>query len=216
MNDCGVSCRERIENCGTPGRRALRIAYRTLAVGRDHWARRCRNYRLCTNPFVCTVCRCAVGDVCERRQRREERAKRSGRIKAIGERALHAMTEPLIQQGGACPIPTAVYRKSSVGRGHVPAGELPNPYKPVRLHRLPLRGRHAQWSCPTIHLSETFMWRYSTPRRYNPRVQAPGSKCASPRHAASTPSISAGFSVVNDRRTAHRPRRRSSSFLSSR
>ena len=40
------------------------------------------------------------GDVCERRLWREERAKRSGRIKAIGERALHAMTEPLIQQWG--------------------------------------------------------------------------------------------------------------------
>ena len=30
---------------------------RTLAVGRDDPARRCRNYRLRTNLFVCTVCR---------------------------------------------------------------------------------------------------------------------------------------------------------------
>ena len=33
MNDCGVRCRERIENCGTPGGRALRIAYRNRSVG---------------------------------------------------------------------------------------------------------------------------------------------------------------------------------------
>ena len=39
--------------------RALRTAERTPAVGRDHWARRCRNYPLHTNPFVCTVSRCA-------------------------------------------------------------------------------------------------------------------------------------------------------------
>ena len=43
------------------------------------------------------------GDVCERRLWREERAKRSGRIKAIGERASHAMTEPLIQQNMSPP-----------------------------------------------------------------------------------------------------------------
>ena len=55
----------------------------------------CRNYQLRTNLFVFSVCRSAVGDVCERRLWREERAKRSGRIKVIGERALHAMTEPL-------------------------------------------------------------------------------------------------------------------------
>ena len=111
----------------------------------------------------------------------------------------------------------SVCRSCSVGRDHWArrVQELPNLHKLVRLYRLPLRGRmgHAPSLQPSI---ETFMWRYSTPRRYRPRVQAPGSNCASPRHAASTPSISAGFSVVNDRRTAHRPRRRSSSFLSSR
>ena len=46
---------------GTPGRRALRPTERTLTVGRDHWARRCRNYRLRTNPFVCAVSRFADG-----------------------------------------------------------------------------------------------------------------------------------------------------------
>ena len=40
---------------GTPGRRALRSVYRTLAVGRDHWARRCRNCQIRTNLFVFTV-----------------------------------------------------------------------------------------------------------------------------------------------------------------
>ena len=30
-----------------------------------------------------------------------------------------------------------------------PVQELPTAYKSVRLYRLPLRGRHAQWSCPT-------------------------------------------------------------------
>ena len=30
-----------------------------------------------------------------------------------------------------------------------PVQELPTLYKPVPLYRLPLRGRHAQWSCPT-------------------------------------------------------------------
>ena len=43
------------------------------------------------------------GDVCERRLRREKRAKRSGRIKAIGKRALPAQTEPLIQQNMSPP-----------------------------------------------------------------------------------------------------------------
>ena len=46
---------------GTPGRRALRSVYRSCSVGRDHWARRCRNYRLRTNPFVCAVSRFADG-----------------------------------------------------------------------------------------------------------------------------------------------------------
>lgn len=31
------------------------------ALGRGHVIRRCRNYRLCTSLFVCTVCRYAVG-----------------------------------------------------------------------------------------------------------------------------------------------------------
>ena len=43
-------------------------------------------------------------DVCERRRWRIQRAIRSGRIKAIGECALHTMTEPLIQQSGR-PVP---------------------------------------------------------------------------------------------------------------
>ena len=30
-----------------------------------------------------------------------------------------------------------------------PVQELPTAYKSVRLYCLPLRGRHAQWSCPT-------------------------------------------------------------------
>ena len=46
---------------GTPGRRALRAAYRSCSVGRDHWARRCRNYRLRTGLLVCTICRFAAG-----------------------------------------------------------------------------------------------------------------------------------------------------------
>ena len=41
------------------GRRALRSVDCTLAVGRDHWARRCRNCQICTNLFVFTVRRCA-------------------------------------------------------------------------------------------------------------------------------------------------------------
>ena len=52
-----------------------------------------------------------LGDVCERRLRREKRAKRSGRIKAIGKRALPAQTEPLIQQNMSQPyISCFVYR----------------------------------------------------------------------------------------------------------
>ena len=39
--------------------RALRNTEHTLAVGRDHWARRCRNCQICTNLFVFTVRRCA-------------------------------------------------------------------------------------------------------------------------------------------------------------
>ena len=41
------------------GRRALRSVNRTRSVGRDHWARRCRNRRLCTNSFVFSACRFA-------------------------------------------------------------------------------------------------------------------------------------------------------------
>ena len=33
----------------------------------------------------------------------------------------------------------------------VPVQELPTAYKFVRRYRQPLRGRHARWSCPTIH-----------------------------------------------------------------
>ena len=72
-------------------------------------------FALRTNFFV------GRGDVCERRLWRMKRAKRSGRIKAIGERASHAMTEPLIQQGMSPPVQ-----------------ELPTPYKSVRLYRPPL------------------------------------------------------------------------------
>ena len=37
----------------------------------------------------------------------------------------------------ACLHPTGVYRRISVGRGHVPAGELPTAYKSIRLkHRI--------------------------------------------------------------------------------
>ena len=53
----------------------------------------------------------------------------------------------------------------SVGRGHVPAGELPTAYKPVRLYCPPLRGRHARWSCPTNRLSH--------PRRRGRRPRRP-------------------------------------------
>ena len=70
------------------------------SVGWGYVSAACRNYRLRTNSFLPTACRFAVGggDVCERRLRREKRAKRSGRIKAIGKRAVPAQTEPLIQQ----------------------------------------------------------------------------------------------------------------------
>ena len=62
------------------------------------------SYPICTSLFVPPSAAYADGDVCERRLWRMKRAKRSGRIKAIGERASHAMTEPLIQQGGhMCP-----------------------------------------------------------------------------------------------------------------
>ena len=72
------------------------------------------------------------GDVCERRLRRIKRAKRSGRIKAIGKRALHAMTEPLIQQGEACPIPTAVYRcRSRLRLTRSPAQRAHSGYTPA-------------------------------------------------------------------------------------
>ena len=37
------------------------IMERTLTVGRADSARRCRNYRVRTNPFVCTVYRFADG-----------------------------------------------------------------------------------------------------------------------------------------------------------
>ena len=31
---------------GTPSRRALRVVERTLTVGHEHWARRCKNFEL--------------------------------------------------------------------------------------------------------------------------------------------------------------------------
>ena len=37
--------------------RALRAVFCRPSVGRDHWARRCRNYQLRTNLFVFSVCR---------------------------------------------------------------------------------------------------------------------------------------------------------------
>ena len=90
---------------GTPGGRALRSVYRGCSVGRDHWARRCRNYQMRTNLLVCNVLRFAVGDVCERRLWRMKRAKRSGRIKATGERASHAMTSAADSTGRGMPHP---------------------------------------------------------------------------------------------------------------
>ena len=122
----------------------------------------CRSCRLRANLFVCAVRRFAVGDVCERRLWRMKRAKRSGRIKAIGKQALPAQTEPLIQQDEACLHPTAVYRWHSVGRGHAPAGAgttesvQTRSFPPHRLPRrasallamtkqeLPLRGRRSE------------------------------------------------------------------------
>ena len=72
-----------------------------------------------TNSFVCTVCRFAVG--------------------TPGGRALRI-----------------VYRTLAVGDA-APAScvqELPDSYKSVRFLRLPLRGRHAESSCPTNRLSQ--------------------------------------------------------------
>ena len=57
-------------------------------------------------------------------------------------------------------------------RKRPPAGELPTAYKPVRLYCLPLRGRHARWSCPTTHLSH--------PRRRARRLGAPVQERPSP------------------------------------
>ena len=42
--------------------------------------------------------------------------------------------------GGGMPPPYSRLSKLSVGRGHVPAGELPKWYKPVRLHRMDCHG----------------------------------------------------------------------------
>ena len=80
--------------------RALRRGCDRRFVGHDHWACRPRSGGQCrrTNLYAVGSSCTRRGDVCERRLWREERAKRSGRIKAIGERASHAMTEPLIQQ----------------------------------------------------------------------------------------------------------------------
>ncbi len=120
-------------------------------------SRRCRNYRLHTNLFVCTVCRFAdgtpsrralrpsnaphrrarrlgapvqelpaaykpvplhrlplrgrLGDACERRLWRRERARRSGRIKATDKWALATQTEPLIQQDMSQPYRGAYLEK---------------------------------------------------------------------------------------------------------
>ena len=51
--------------CGIPLAGACPTNFdRTPAVGRDDSARRCRNYQMRTNSFVCAVCRCAVfGDM---------------------------------------------------------------------------------------------------------------------------------------------------------
>ena len=53
--------------------------------------------------LCCLPLRGRRGDVCERRLRREKRAKRSGRIKAIGKQAVPAQTEALIQQNMSTP-----------------------------------------------------------------------------------------------------------------
>ena len=57
--------------------RALRITYRTLAVGRDDSARRCRNYQIRKNPLVCTQKRTPpeTGGVQNRFSNREAAAK---------------------------------------------------------------------------------------------------------------------------------------------
>ena len=94
--------------------RALRSVYRTPAVGRDHWARRCRNYRLCTNLFPCTVCRFADGTP-------SGRALRSWN-------APHRRARPLgapVQELPSAYKLVRLYRLPLRGRrGHVPALQL--------------------------------------------------------------------------------------------
>ena len=99
------------------GVRRIRNARSSRTAAQATWQSDASDERVCAQSVVPRR-----GDVCERRLWREERAKRSGRIKAIGERASHAMTEPLIQQNmsppyrrfsidicrdGACPIRSA-------------------------------------------------------------------------------------------------------------
>ena len=60
-------------------------------------------YRLQYRKSVQMPLRGRRGDACERRLWRKKRARRSGRIKAIGKRASPTQTEPLIQQNMSPP-----------------------------------------------------------------------------------------------------------------
>ncbi len=172
MNDCGVRCRERINNgvSGMPRATGMRKAHGlNLRLPRARCAlamtrpatpvchceegvsptRQSRNHRIRTNPFVCTVRRCAGGTPGRRALRIAYRNRSVGDavpgVPCAGTtdcvQIRSSAPSAASRTDGACPIPTAVYRKISVGRGHAPAGELPTAHKFVRLHRLPLRGR---------------------------------------------------------------------------
>ena len=115
------------------------------------------NYQMRTNPFVFSVLRFA-----ERHARwscpsicLSQSLRRARRPRRAACRNYRLRTNPFVfavchlrGTDGACPIPTNIYRESSVGRGHAPAAEPPNPYKPVCLYCPPLtrsarRGRRA-------------------------------------------------------------------------
>ena len=70
-----------------------------------------------------------------------------------------------------------------------PVQELPNAYKLVRLYRLPLRGRHAQWSCPTNVERTLAVGRDDSARRCrNYQMRTNSFVCTVCRFADGTPS----------------------------
>ena len=115
---------------------------------------------------------------------------------------------PKVRLPGVWSIPTAAARKGAGRCGHRPlrerqAAAYPGPVLSGKLG--PSSVRAAPCHLPRRGRLPPAGAAYSTPRRYRPLVQAPGSKLVGVRYSSRIRSTSRAFSVVKFSRMAQRP-----------